>query len=205
MFGWHSCSKAWAVGLVWLAVSFPGNLATAKPPPASSEAVPTTITSQKLTVRNQEHKAIFEGAVVLTKGTLVVHSDVMVVLFKSTEQGSSAKQDGEDTNGSGKSTGGMEKAARTEPGDGPSISNQSVSTVEATGRVRIEKDEGRATCTKAIYYADEEKIVMTGNPVAWQKGTRVTGKRITMYLIEERSVVEGGSKVRIEPDGGEGK
>jgi lipopolysaccharide export system protein LptA len=70
--------------------------------------------------------------------------------------------------------------------------------IEATGRVMIEKDEGRATSQKAVYFADEEKIVLTGEPVAWQKGTRVTGQKITMYLAEDRSVVEGGSRVQIE-------
>src|SRR5262245_66180498 len=50
--------------------------------PASPEATNTTITSQRMTVRNQDNKAIFEGTVILTKGNLVVHSDVMVVFFK---------------------------------------------------------------------------------------------------------------------------
>jgi lipopolysaccharide export system protein LptA len=43
--------------------------------------------------------------------------------------------------------------------------------------------------------------VLTGEPVAWEKGTRVSGKQITLYLAEERSVVEGGSHIRIESDG----
>jgi lipopolysaccharide export system protein LptA len=73
--------------------------------------------------------------------------------------------------------------------------------IEATGRVLIEKDDGRATCRKAVYHGDEEKIVLTGEPVAWQKGTRVTGKKITMYLAEDRSIVEGGSRVSIQPEG----
>jgi lipopolysaccharide export system protein LptA len=38
--------------------------------------------------------------------------------------------------------------------------------------------------------------------VAWDKGTRVSGNRITMFLAEDRTVVEGGSRVQIEPDGG---
>ena len=34
---------------------------------------------------------------------------------------------------------------------------------------------------KAIYYHDGDKIVLTGDPVAWDKGTRVSGKQITMF------------------------
>jgi lipopolysaccharide export system protein LptA len=87
----------------------------------------------------------------------------------------------------------------------PAVSNRSVNQIEATGRVKIEKDSGSATCEKAIYYHDGDKIVLTGNPVAWDKGTRVSGKQITMFLAEDRSVVEGGSHVRIEPDEGGAK
>jgi lipopolysaccharide export system protein LptA len=158
---------------------------------AYSSTASTTITAQKMTVRNQDSKAIFEGAVVLIKGSLVVRSDRMVVSFRPAE-----------TDGKEKS-----EEARAEPSGQkreavPSVSNRSVSMIEATGRVKIEKDDGRATCQKAVYYQDEEKIVLTGDPVAWQKGTRVSGKRITMFLAEDRSVVEGGSHVTIEGEAG---
>ena len=89
------------------------------------------------------------------------------------------------------------------PAKGPdTVSNRAVSQIEATGRVKIERDAGNATCQKAVYYRDEDKIVLTGDPVAWDKGTRVSGKRITMFLGEDRTLVEGGSHVRIEPEGG---
>lgn len=151
--------------------------------PVSAEDSLTTITAQKMTVRNQESKAIFEGKVVLTRGGLVVHSDTMIVFFKPSEPSRPDAAQGKMHQGGGAL---------------PIMANRSVSTIEATGRVRIEKDDGRATSKKAIYYADEEKIVLTGGPVAWQKGTRVTGKKITMYLAEDRSVVEGGSRVLID-------
>jgi lipopolysaccharide export system protein LptA len=70
--------------------------------------------------------------------------------------------------------------------------------VEAIGHVKITQDNSHATCQKAVYFSTEEKIILTGEPVAWEKGTRVSGKLITIYLAEERSVVEGDSHVRIE-------
>jgi lipopolysaccharide export system protein LptA len=158
---------------------------------AHSSTASTTITAQKMTVRNQDSKAIFEGAVVLIKGSLVVHSDRMVVSFRPAETGGKEKSDEAQAEPSGQKREAM-----------PSVSNRSVSMIEATGRVKIEKDDGRATCQKAVYYQDEEKIVLTGDPVAWQQGTRVSGKRITMFLAEDRSVVEGGSHVTIEGEAG---
>lgn len=156
--------------------------------------VPTTITSTKMTVRNQDGQAVFEGGVVLTRGPLVVHSDLMVVQFHSQNRLSPPPS----------STGNpsTQSAAPSKPNAGVSaMSNRSVSRVEATGganHVKIEYENGKATCQKAVYFSDEEKIVLTGDPVAWEKGTRVSGKRITIFLAEERSVVEGSSHVRIE-------
>ncbi|HEY7128784.1 MAG TPA: LptA/OstA family protein [Nitrospira sp.] len=154
---------------------------------ASDPAPGTTVISQKMTFKNQENQAVFDGAVVLTRGTLVVYSDRMVVSFGSQEAGAEPKP--------GKSPATQAKGPDT-------VSNRAVTQIEATGRVKIERDAGNATCKKAVYYRDEDKIVLTGDPVAWDKGTRVSGKRITMFLGEDRTVVEGGSHVRIEPEGG---
>jgi lipopolysaccharide export system protein LptA len=153
---------------------------------ASDEALGTTVVSRKMTFKNQENQAVFDGAVVLTRGTLVVYSDRMVVSFGNQEPGAEPK---------------AAKSATT-PAKGPdTVSNRAVTQIEATGRVKIERDAGNATCQKAVYYREEDKIVLTGDPVAWDKGTRVSGKRITMFLAEDRTVVEGGSHVRIEPEG----
>lgn len=157
-------------------------------------AVSTTITAKKMTVKNQDSQAVFEGAVVLTRGSLIVYSDRMVVIFREQDPASSENQKGSQSvkgsvNGKG-------------PDAVPAVSNRSVNRIEATGRVKIEKDSGSATCEKAVYYHEGDKIVLTGDPVAWEKGTRVSGKQITMFLAEDRSVVEGGSHVRIDPEGG---
>lgn len=157
-------------------------------------AVSTTITSKKMTVRNQDGQAVFEGSVVLTKGTLVVYSDKMIVLFQpknETEKPPVNSQAGQDAKTSvpPKGTDAM-----------PAVSNRSMSQIEATGRVKIVKENGNATCGKAVYRADEDIITLTENPVAWEKGTRVSGKKITMYLKEDRSVVEGGSHLRMEDE-----
>ena len=157
---------------------------------ASDEALGTTVISQKMTFRNQQSQAVFDGAVVLTRGTLVVYSDRMVVSFRNQEAADSKKASDSPKPG-------------TTSAKGPdTVGNRAVSQIEATGRVKIERDAGNATCQKAVYYHDEDKIVLTGDPVAWDKGTRVSGKRITMFLGEDRTVVEGGSRVRIEPEGG---
>lgn len=159
--------------------------------------VSTTITSQKMTVKNQESQAVFEGMVVLTRGPLTVHSDTMVVQFHSQSRHAGQSPAGHARQGQAESS--LKKDVTTSP-----VSNRSVNRVEAIGttnQVKIDYEHGSAICQKAVYFSDEEKIILTGEPVAWEKGTRVSGKRITIFLAEERSVVEGSSHVRIEGDG----
>ena len=190
----------WLLLLSAFAFSLPRSSVAAES--ASSKAgsdapVGTSITSKKMTVKNQDSQAIFEGSVVLTRGTLTVYSDRMIVFFRPADSNGSDEKKGRES--------GKGAAPSKGPDAVPAVSNRSVNQIEATGRVKIEKESGRATCEQAVYYHDGDKVVLPGAPVAWEKGTRVSGKQITMFLAEDRSVVEGSSHVRIEPEGGAGK
>jgi lipopolysaccharide export system protein LptA len=193
--------------LLNLAVLIPSSVShSAESSLSQDHAVPnptTNITAKTMTVNNQENKAIFDGSVVLTQGELVVYSDHMVVSFRPSQNGNGLSQSGTAHTGrTGKPTDRKQKPGKEAM---PTVSDRTISKIEATGRVKIEKQDGRATCQRAVYYEDDKKIVLTGEPVAWQKGTRVTGKQITMFLEEDRSVVEGGSHVTIEGEGGLGR
>ena len=140
---------------------------------------PTTITSQTMIANNKAGTVIFQGQVHLTQADLDVQSDEMIVRFSTDESSQTAE---------GQS-----------PGQG---GKRKISVIEAKGNVVILKGEGKATCGHAIYYKDQERIVLTESPVAWQAGTRVSGPKMTMYLKEDRSVVEGGTNVLIEEQEG---
>ncbi len=185
---WRSGSSAGIA--VWLLMAAAAQAADPAGTAAGGPSVNgrTDITAKRITMRNQENKAIFEGNVVLKKGVLVVHSDVMVVFLKPGDPPAAEP---------------APKTPRKGSDELPTISNRSVSKIEATGQVKIEKAEGRATCRKAVYNEDERKIILTGDPVAWQHGTRVSGKKIIMFLDDDRTIVEGESRVMIEPEGGE--
>ncbi len=184
----------------WLVVPGAHASETRVPKEPSAGHVSTTITSRTMTVSNQENTAIFDGSVVLTRGPLVVYSDHMVVSFHPSRNGADSKSPA----GATKSPNGPGTNKQVPQGRDavPTVSDRSIRMVEATGRVKIEKEDGRATCRKAVYYEEEKKIILMGDPVAWQKGTRVSGKRIIMFLEEDRSVVEGDSQVIIEGEGG---
>ena len=56
---------------------------------------------------------------------------------------------------------------------------------------RLEQGGKRAKSKKAVYSQRDEKLVLTGDPEVWEEGYLITGVRMTMYLKEDRSVVEG--------------
>jgi lipopolysaccharide export system protein LptA len=64
----------------------------------------------------------------------------------------------------------------------------------AQGHVRITEGERVATSGKAVFSQIKESVVMTENPTVRQGGSEVTGSKITLYVEEERTVVEGGSQ-----------
>ena len=134
----------------------------------------TMITSETMTVQGKSRRTIFEGMVVLKKGDLVMRSNHMVVTFKKDVRDGSRQTEG-------------------------GTAHQ-VDRIEASGKVVIEKSDGKATCGRALYYKDEEKLVLTESPVVWQGGTKVEGSQMTMFLQEERSIVEGGSHVVISEE-----
>jgi len=71
--------------------------------------------------------------------------------------------------------------------------------IVATGDVRFNRGQGGvATAEKAVYYQEDEKIVLTGRPVVKQGKDSVEGDKITIFLEENRHIVEslGDKKVR---------
>jgi len=69
----------------------------------------------------------------------------------------------------------------------------------ATGQVTINRVQGGvATAEKAVYYQQDEKMVLTGNPVVRQGNDFVKGDRITMFLKENRSVVESSEDNKVK-------
>jgi lipopolysaccharide export system protein LptA len=48
-----------------------------------------------------------------------------------------------------------------------------------------------------VFYNPEQKIVLTGNPRVWQGADVISGERITIFVKENRSIVEGSKDKRV--------
>ena len=73
-----------------------------------------------------------------------------------------------------------------------------LSQVEAFGNVRILQENRQATGSHAVYDPKAARIVLTGSPKVVQGDDVVTGKVITYYVNEQRSVVTSGPNQRVE-------
>lgn len=66
--------------------------------------------------------------------------------------------------------------------------------VIAEGKVRIEQGQRVATGGRAVFDQAKRTVVLSDNAVLREGSNEVAGERVTVYLDEERSVVEGGSR-----------
>jgi len=66
--------------------------------------------------------------------------------------------------------------------------------VIAEGKIRVAQGDRVATGAKATYNDRDRTIVLTGNPVVRQGKSQVSGSRITFFIGQDRSVVEGGNQ-----------
>lgn len=72
-----------------------------------------------------------------------------------------------------------------------------VTKIAAEGRVKLVKKDLVVTSRFANYFAEEEKVIFTGEPKAVEKGNIITGTKMTYLMKEDRSIVEN-SRVLLE-------
>lgn len=135
----------------------------------TGEETPLVITSKSLEIDNEKKTVIFLGEVNAKKDDWVIHCGKMVLYYRGdTEKG------------------------------GTDAENLQVEKIVATGDVRILRSRsGEATAGEAIYYQADEKIILTEKPKVRQGDDFLEGSRITLFLKENRSVVEGSDREKV--------
>jgi lipopolysaccharide export system protein LptA len=134
-----------------------------------AEEGPLVITSNTLEIDNEKRTVTFTGKVAAKKDDWLIHSDRMVLFYEE----------------------GTEKPT-TE------AENVRVDRITASGNVQILRSAGgEALAQEAVYYHSDERIVLTGRPVVKQGEDLVEGSRITLFLKDNRSVVEGSEQEKV--------
>ena len=79
------------------------------------------------------------------------------------------------------------------------VESNRIDKIIALGDVIINRfDGGIARAGKAVFFNNEEKVVLTDNPSVQQGPDFVEGHRITIFLNESRSIVEGNETKRVK-------
>jgi lipopolysaccharide export system protein LptA len=69
----------------------------------------------------------------------------------------------------------------------------------STGTVKIiTRDCRTGTARRAEYFDLEQRVVLIGNARVWQDENVVSGDTITIFLSQDRSVVQGGRQERVK-------
>ncbi len=134
----------------------------------TDQRIPIHITSDKMEALNQSKTIIFTGHVVATKKNFILHSDRLEVFYNK----SRVKGHGAET-------------------------KRVIKKIIALGHVRISKGKRIGIGQKAVYDKAAEKITIIGAAQVWEGPNRVRGDRITLFLNEDRTVVEGSGKIKV--------
>src|SRR2546425_5984974 len=157
-----------AVVLVTLAPE----LAAGQPAPKGSTPPPAagaaTKTTQPLTVDSEKMERFGKEGVVIFSGNVVARRDNAVQYADRAEVYLDEKGD---------------RVLRT----------------VSTGSVRIiTKDCRTGTAQRAEYYDLDQRVVLIGNARVWQEDNVVSGDTITIYVAQDRTIVEGGKQERVK-------
>ena len=134
-----------------------------------AEEGPLVITSDTLEIDNEKKSVTFTGNVTAKKDDWVIHCIKMILLYSEAAAGSAAESE-----------------------------KMQVEKIVATGDVRVLRSGGgEAAAQEAVYYQADEKIILTGKPVVRQGEDFVEGSKITLFLQDNRSIVEGSEKEKV--------
>jgi len=132
-----------------------------------SKKEPIVVTSDTLEYDYKTNVVVYRGDVIAA-GDTKVRSDTLTVTL-------AAQKD-------------------ADPADTANKGDQRLQEVIAVGNVRIDNGTRWATGGRAVFEQATRMLVLTENPVLHEGANEVSGDRVTLYLDENRSVVEGGRR-----------
>jgi lipopolysaccharide export system protein LptA len=133
-----------------------------------SRKEPIVVTADTLEYDYKTNVVVYRGDVIATQGDTKVRSDTLTVTL-------AAQKD-------------------SDPPETAKKSDQRLQEVVAVGHVRIDSGTRWATGGRAVFEQGARTLVLTENPVLHDGANEVSGDRVTVYLDENRSVVEGGRR-----------
>ncbi|WP_417911378.1 lipopolysaccharide transport periplasmic protein LptA [Candidatus Electronema sp. TJ] len=127
---------------------------------------PINIEADRMVSQEAKNSVVFVGNVEASQGKVTIRADEMTVHYE--ESGAGGKKEA-DKSGTGKSA---------------------VKQLICIGNVEVTQEDWLGTGEKMEYFANERKVVLSGNAKASEGQNMVSSDIITYYLDEKRSVFE---------------
>jgi|WetSurMetagenome_2_1015567.scaffolds.fasta_scaffold00426_14 lipopolysaccharide export system protein LptA len=131
---------------------------------------PLKIASDRMEVNQNDRTVLFEGHVVVQQDDLTITGKRLTVYSAGDQKNS---------------------------GDQVAMVDK-IDRIEVEGDVTISQKDKVATAERAVYYHQEQKIVLSGQPSVSQGADRIQGRLITLLLAQGKSIVEGGAETPVQ-------
>ncbi len=161
--------------------------AWAQSAPAIKQDTPIEITSDKLDVFQNEHKAIFTGNVLAVQGTTNMRSAEMIVFYRDANAGANTASGAAPT---------AAPSPTAAPGATPvaAPSPQGIYRIDAQGAVVFTTPTEVVLGDKAIYNVDTDTIDVFGSNVTLTQGKNILkGTKLNYNMATRRSLLTGGT------------
>ncbi len=140
--------------------------------PGTQGLQPMVIRADSLVVDDSNKMITFSGQVSAERQDFTIECDKMIIYYES--------------------SGSKSKSSEAPMGS-------KIKKIVAEGHVKIRRSEGgEALARHAEYYEGEDKVILTGQPMVKQGQNFVKGDRITIFLKENRSVVESSPQKKVK-------
>ncbi|MBW2559888.1 MAG: hypothetical protein JRE40_03415 [Deltaproteobacteria bacterium] len=135
---------------------------------------PIQITSDRLEAYDDKALVIFSGNVVATQDDAVLHGDKLYLYYDK-------KSDDK-------------KSGHKKGPPGVTMNTGKIKRIELRGNVNMKKGERTVTGEKAVFHNASQTVVVTGNTVMREGDNVITGDKVTVFLNENRGIVESSGK-----------
>lgn len=148
------------------------------------------VSTDRLEVNDKKREITLIGKVMIRWEDVVLTCDRAKILYREikTEQKQPEKSEAAPT--------GSDQGENPGGAGGEALSREIV-RIEAEGHVKMVRGGQVALSGRAIYQPRPRVIILTDSPQVWRGKDLLTGSRITIYLDQDRSVVESGPDSRV--------
>ncbi len=147
---------------------------------------PIHITSDNMEADNRRKTVVFIGRVKAVQGDMTLYCDRLIIFYIEAKKPAKPAGGAPDRSSGG---GGLFDTGGT---------GRQIKHITALGHVKLVQKNRVAMGRRADFFRRENRVVLSGEAKVWDGRNTLTGERITVFLDEDRSIVEGSPTRRVQ-------